>query len=112
VKAQSIRKMASLNRGTLSPNSWDLALSRQNDCFKLETLERRTGLRRDATRAPLPVPEWQRTASKLMPSSDTNQTRKTLANATQKLVLTTGSTLVTPPPGKRLLPQLAVSLPT
>ncbi len=28
-----------------------------------------------------------------MPSSDTNQTRKTLANATQKLVLTTGSTL-------------------
>jgi hypothetical protein len=85
--------MASLNTGTLSPNPWDLALSRQNGCFKLETLERRTGLRRDATRAPLPVPEWQGTASKPTPSSDTNQTRTTLANARQKLVLTKGSTI-------------------
>jgi hypothetical protein len=93
VKAQRVRKMASLNTGTLSPNPGDLALSRQNGCFKLETLERRTGLRRDATRAPLPVPEWQGTASKPTPSSDTNQTRTTLANARQKLVLTKGSTI-------------------
>ena len=46
--------------GTPSPNPWDLPLSRQNGWIKLETLERRIGLRRDATRAPIPGPEWQR----------------------------------------------------
>ena len=81
------------NSGTLSPNPWDLALSRQNNCSKLETLEQRIRLRRDATRALFQVPEWQGTASKPTPSSDTNKTRQTLANARQKMVLTKGSTI-------------------
>src|SRR5674476_1616984 len=45
--------------GTPSPNPWDLSLSRQNVCFTLKALERRIGLRRDATRAPIQGPEWQ-----------------------------------------------------
>ena len=57
---RATRKGASINSGTLSPNPWDLALSRQNGCSKLKTLERRIGLRRDATRAPIQGPEWQR----------------------------------------------------
>lgn len=43
--------------GDLSPNPWDLSLSRQNGCLTLETLEQRTGLPRDATRAPIQGPE-------------------------------------------------------
>src|ERR1035437_5978862 len=39
--------------GTPSPNPWDLSLSRQNVCSTLKELERRIGLRRDATRAPI-----------------------------------------------------------
>ena len=35
--------------GTPSPNPWDLTLSCQNVCSRLERLERRIGLRRDAT---------------------------------------------------------------
>ena len=57
--AQTLRKGAFLHSGTLSPNPWDLSLSRRNARFTLETLERRTGLRRDATRAPIPGPEWR-----------------------------------------------------
>ena len=52
-----------MNSGTLSPNPWDLTLSRQNGWLTLEELERRTGLRRDATRAPIQRPEWQGAAS-------------------------------------------------
>src|ERR1035437_7065756 len=44
---------------TPSPNPWDLSLSRQNVCSTLKELERRIGLRRDATRAPIQGPEWQ-----------------------------------------------------
>jgi hypothetical protein len=55
---QTIRKGALLNSGTPSPNPWDLALWGQNGCFTLEGLERRIGLRRDATRAPIQAPEW------------------------------------------------------
>src|ERR1017187_3392064 len=57
------RKIASNESGTLSPNPWDLTLSRQNVWCTVEALERRIGLRRDATRAPLRVPEWQGAAS-------------------------------------------------
>jgi hypothetical protein len=48
-----------LNSGTPSPNPWDLTLSRLNVCSTLKALERRIGLRRDATRAPIQGPEWQ-----------------------------------------------------
>jgi hypothetical protein len=57
------RKGALLNSGTPSPNPWDLTLSRQNVCSTLKALERRIGLRRDATRAPIQGPEWQGAAS-------------------------------------------------
>ena len=45
--------------GTPSPNPWDLSLSRQNIGSTMKELERRIGLRRDATRAPIQGPEWQ-----------------------------------------------------
>ncbi len=89
---QAIRKQALINSGTLSPNPWDLTLSRQNGCSKLKALERRTELRRDATRAPIQGPEWQGTASMPTPSHTQNQTRRTLANCRRKMVLTRGST--------------------
>ena len=57
------RKGALLNSGTPSPNPWDLTLSRLNVCSTLKALERRIGLRRDATRAPIQRPEWQGAAS-------------------------------------------------
>src|SRR5580658_2169605 len=57
------RTGALLNSGTPSPNPWDLTHSRQNVCSTLKALERRIGLRRDATRAPLQGPEWQGAAS-------------------------------------------------
>ena len=57
---QTKRKGALLDSGTPSPNPWDLSLSRQNGCSKMKALGRRIGLRRDATRAPIPGPEWQR----------------------------------------------------
>jgi hypothetical protein len=49
---------ALLNSGTPSPNPWDLTPSRQNGWLTLKALERRTELRRDATRAPIQGPEW------------------------------------------------------
>ena len=54
----TIRKGALPASGTPSPNPWDLTLWRQNGCSTLEELERRIGLRRDATRAPIQGPEW------------------------------------------------------
>ena len=55
--------------GTLSPNPWDLSLSRQNGCCGLELLERRTGLSSDATRAPIQGPDWQRVVSTAAPEN-------------------------------------------
>lgn len=48
--------------GALPPNPRNLPLSGQNgclDCTTIEALERRTGLRRNATRAPTQAPEWR-----------------------------------------------------
>ena len=45
----SFKERSVFSSGTPSPNPWDLSLSRQNVRFTLETLERRTGLRRDAS---------------------------------------------------------------
>ncbi len=81
-----------LESGTLSPNPWDLSLSRQNGCSTLKALERRIGLRRDATRAPIQGPEWQGAASPAVPNSNPRR-RRALAYCGQKMVLTTGSTL-------------------
>jgi len=63
MSSRTIRKGSLLDSGTPSPNPWDLSLSRQNGCFTLKALERRIGLRRDATRAPIQGPEWQGAAS-------------------------------------------------
>ena len=60
---QNLRKGALLNSGTPSPNPWDLSLWRQNACSTLKAIERKTGLRRDASRAPIQGPEWQGAAS-------------------------------------------------
>ena len=46
---QITRKRTLLNSGTLSPNPWDLSLWGQNVCSTLKALERRIGLRKDAT---------------------------------------------------------------
>jgi len=59
--------------GTLSPNPWDLTLSRQN-VLNWTALERRIGLRRDATRAPIQGPEWQGAAPILESSQTQPQT--------------------------------------
>src|ERR1035437_10252097 len=79
--------------GTPSPNPWDLPLSRQNDWITLETLERRIGLRRDATRAPIPGPEWHGAALQSRPKHSTPRPRRTLTYCGQKMVLTMGSTI-------------------
>src|SRR6266567_490678 len=61
----------------------------------LEALERKIGLRRDATRAPLRAPEWQRATSMPRPPRNTQiSTRPRLTYCGPKLVLTKGSTLV------------------
>ena len=57
-----IRKESFIELGALPPNSRNLALSGQNGCFgstTIEALERRVGLRRNATRAPAQAPEWR-----------------------------------------------------
>src|SRR6266699_2637922 len=61
----------------------------------LEALERKIGLRRDATRAPLRAPEWQRATSMPRPPRNTQiSTRPRLTYCGPKLVLTKGSTLI------------------
>src|SRR6266567_1182003 len=61
----------------------------------LEALERKIGLRRDATRAPLRAPEWQRATSMPRPPRNTQiSTRPRLTYCGPKLVLTKGSTLL------------------
>ena len=100
---QTVRKGALMKSGTPSPDPWDLSLSRQNDCFKLEVLERRIGLRRDATRAPIQVPEWQGAGWQSRPQYSTPRPRRTLAYCGQKMVLTMGSTLLFWPVGSYLI---------
>src|SRR6266567_3601495 len=61
----------------------------------LEALERKIELRRDATRAPLRAPEWQRATSMPRPPRNTQiSTRPRLTYCGPKLVLTKGSTLL------------------
>src|SRR6266566_4481959 len=68
----------------------------------LEALERKIGLRRDATRAPLRAPEWQRATSMPRPPRNTQiSTRPRLTYCGPKLVLTKGSTLVILRSGER-----------
>src|ERR1039458_2973189 len=93
---RTTRNGALLDSGTPSPNPWDLPLSRQNDWITLETLERRIGLRRDATRAPIPGPEWHGAAWQSRPKHSTPRPRRTLTYCGQKMVLTMGSTIVKP----------------
>jgi hypothetical protein len=61
---QTLRKASFLTRGLRPRTPGILSLSRQNVRFTLETLERRIGLRRDATRAPTQRPEWRGGASR------------------------------------------------
>ena len=50
-------------------------------CSTLKPLERRTGLRRDATRAPIPAPEWQGAASPPPPTQTQNPPNLSLLRA-------------------------------
>jgi hypothetical protein len=93
MSGQTTRKGALLDSGTPSPNPWDLSLSRQNGCSTMEALERRIGLRRDATRAPIQGPEWQGAGFPSRPQNSTPRPRRALAYCGQKMVLTMGSTL-------------------
>src|ERR1700674_249989 len=93
-QAGKIRKKALTDSGTLSPNPWDLTLSGQNGCPTLKALERRTRLRRDATRAPISMPERQGAAAAAVASTQHPRPRPALAYSEPKMVLTTGSTLV------------------
>lgn len=57
-----IRKESSVELAALPPNPRNLPLSGQNGCFgstTIEALERRIGLRRNATRAPTQAREWR-----------------------------------------------------
>ena len=59
---ESMRKKSFVALGALPPNPRNLPLSGQNGCFvwtTMEALERRIGLRRNATRAPAQAPEWR-----------------------------------------------------
>jgi len=59
---ESIRKKSFVELGALPPSPRNLALSGQNGfggLTTIEALERRIGLRRNATRAPAQAPEWR-----------------------------------------------------
>jgi hypothetical protein len=59
---ETIRKKSIVELRALPPTPRNLALSGQNGCFgstTIEALERRVGLRRNATRAPTQAPEWR-----------------------------------------------------
>jgi len=59
---ESIRNESFIELGARPPNPRNLPLSGQNGCFgstTIEALERRIGLRRNATRAPTQAPEWR-----------------------------------------------------
>jgi hypothetical protein len=87
-----IRKESFVELGALPPNPRNLPLSGQNGCFgstTIEALERRIGLRRNATRAPTQAPEWR---GRLRPPRISNQTCRSETYCGQKMVLTKGST--------------------
>jgi hypothetical protein len=87
-----IRKESFVELGALPPNPRNLPLSGQNGCFgstTIEALERRIGLRRNATRAPTQAPEWR---GRLRPPRISNQTRRSITYCGRKMVLTKGST--------------------
>src|ERR1035437_654571 len=67
--------------GTPSPNPWDLSLSRQNVCSTLKELERRIGLRRDATRAPIQGPEWRGAGFHSRPQNSNPDRKSTRLNS-------------------------------
>ena len=73
------RGMPAPASGTPSPNPWDLSLSRQNVCSTLKELERRIGLRRDATRAPIQGPEWQGAGFQSRPQNSNPRPRQAFA---------------------------------
>src|SRR5450756_865734 len=73
------RGMPAPASGTPSPNPWDLSLSRQNVCSTLKELERRIGLRRDATRAPIQGPEWQGAGFHSRPQNSNPRPRRAFA---------------------------------
>ncbi len=59
---ESTRKTGIIELGALPPNPRNLPLSGQNGCSgstTIKALERRVGLRRNATRAPTQAPEWR-----------------------------------------------------
>ena len=56
-------------------------------------LDRRIELRRDATRAPDPGPEWQRATAVAVAPTRGLRLRRALTYARPKMVLTTGATL-------------------
>ncbi len=58
-------------------------------------LERRIGLRRDAPRAPISVPERLRAAAYAVARNAAQRPHPTLAYSKRKMVLTKGSTLLT-----------------
>jgi hypothetical protein len=63
---ESMQKKSFVVLGALPPNPRNLALFGQDGCFgstTIEALERRIGLRRNATRAPTQAPEWRGAAS-------------------------------------------------
>jgi hypothetical protein len=75
--------------GTPSPNLWGLSLSRQNSCFTLRTLARKTRLRRDATGAPMRGPEWAAS-----PAAQHLRFRRALAYSWARMILPVGPTVV------------------
>jgi hypothetical protein len=89
---RSIRNLSLMNSGTLSPNPWDLTPWGPNDCSTLKALERRIGLRRDATRAPFKGLNGRGGWTTVAPTL-TYATRRSLAYWKPKMVLTTGATL-------------------
>jgi hypothetical protein len=91
---RSIRNLSLMNSGTLSPNPWDLTPWGPNDCSTLKALERRIGLRRDATRAPFKGLNGRGGWTTVAPTL-TYATRRSLAYWKPKMVLTTGATLKT-----------------
>jgi hypothetical protein len=92
---RSIRNLSLMNSGTLSPNPWDLTPWGPNDCSTLKALERRIGLRRDATRAPFKGLNGRGGWTTVAPTL-TYATRRSLAYWKPKMVLTTGATLHVP----------------
>src|SRR5271169_3110589 len=94
-EARTIRKEALIDSGTPSPNPWDLSPSARMVVYT-EGTGRRIGLRRDATRAPIPAPEWHGATATAVAPTQGPRPRRALAYSKPKMVLTTGSTLTLP----------------